>query len=121
MILMTHTPSLVTEQTIPAFGPYSATTISIDSALDQIVSSTAAISQAINGRSDPGSVADLISARLRAGSGATTGTLFVAHHKQLFAVSGVIAGVNEMVVHFADELNCLRIWPLASVIALIAD
>lgn len=122
MDLMTRPlAGLVTEQTIPAFGPYSATMVSLDSALEQIVSSTAVVSQAVDGHGDPHSVAQLISDRLGAGFGATTGTLFVFHHDQLFAASGVIVGVNEFVVQIADEHKNVHTWPLGRVIALIAD
>lgn len=122
MDLMTRTlAGLVAEQTIPAFGPYSATVVSLDSALDRIVSSTATIARAANGHSDPHSVAELISDRLGVGFGATTGTLFVFHREQLTAVAGVIVGVDDSVVQFADERKTLHIWPLNAVFALIAD
>lgn len=122
MDLMTREPAgLVTERTIPAFGPYSAGVVSLDSALDQIVSSTAAISRPVNGRSAPHVVAELISSRLSVESGAISATVFIADHTQLFAVSGVIVGVNGIVLQFADEHRHLRTWPLSAVIALIVD
>lgn len=100
MDLMTRTLArLVTEQTIPAFGPYSASVVSLDSALDRIVSSTAAISQVADGRGDPHSVATLISDRLGVGFGSTTVTLFVSRLR----------------MQYADERRNLHTWPLAEV------
>lgn len=122
MDLMTREPAgLVTEQAVPAFGPYSAAAVSLDFALDQIVSSAATISRAVNGHSAPHVVAELIASRLAIGFGAVSATVFFAHHEQLFAVSGVIVGVNEMAVQFADDHRHLRTWPLARAIALILN
>lgn len=121
MDLMTREPAgLVTEQSVPAFGPYSAGAVSLDSALDQIVSSTAAIARAVDGHTAPHAVAELISSRLSAESGITA-TVFIARRTQLFAASGVLVGVNDMVLQFADEQRRLRTWPLSAVIALIVD
>lgn len=121
MDLMTPTlAGLVTKQTIPAFGPYSASAVSLDTVLDQIVSSTAPIAQAANGHGDPRSVAELISDRLGIGFGSATVTLFISRHR-MTAVSGVVVGVNETVVQFADERRNLYTWPLTEVIALIVD
>lgn len=111
----------VSERDIPAFGPYSVAAVSLDLALDLIVSSTSPVAQAVNGHGDPRSVAELISGRLEAGLGATTAVLFALQHEQLFAVSGVVVGVNELVVEFADEHKHLHTWPLARLTALIAD
>ncbi|WP_032373184.1 hypothetical protein [Rhodococcoides fascians] len=122
MNLMTREPAgLVTERAVPAFGHYSAAAVSLDSALDQIVSSGAAIARAVNGHSAPHVVAELISSRLTVGFGAVSATVFFAHHEQIFAVSGVIIGVNEMAVQFADDYRHLRTWPLATAIALILN
>ncbi|WP_143542974.1 hypothetical protein [Rhodococcus sp. NCIMB 12038] len=122
MDLMTRTlAGLVAERTIPAFGPYSCNAVSLDSALDRLVSSTAPIAQAADGHGDPRSVAMLISDRVGVGFGATTGTLFVFHREQMTAVAGVIVGVDDSVVQFADQHRKLRTWPLTAVFALIAD
>lgn len=122
MNLMTREHAgLVAEQAIPAFGPYSAAAVSLDTALDRIVSSTAAISRAVNGHGAPYVVAELISSRLALGFGAVVATMFFAHHDQIFAVSGVIVGANQAVVQFADEHHRLRTWPMATAIALIVN
>lgn len=122
MNLVTDTlAQLVTEETIPAFGPYSVTTVSVDLALDLIVSSTSPVAQHVNGHGDPHSVAELISSRLGVGFGSTTAVLFAFHHDKLFAVSGVIVGVNEVAIQLADENKNLHTWPIARVFALIAD
>lgn len=122
MDLMTRTlAGLATEKTIPVSGPYSASPISLDAALDRLVSSTALVSQAVNGHRDPHSVATLISERLSVESGATIGTLFVFHREQMIAVTGVIVGVDDSVVQFADQHRDLHTLPLTAVFALIVD
>ncbi|GBF17812.1 hypothetical protein Br6_05219 [Rhodococcus sp. Br-6] len=122
MDLMTRTlAGLVTEHAIPAAGPYSASPISLDAALDRLVSSTAPVAEAVNGHRDPLSIAELISDRLGVGFGAATGTVFVFHREQMTAVTGVIVGVDDSVVQFADQHRNLHTWPLTTVFALIAN
>ena len=118
------TPSiagLVAADAIPAFGPFTVTAMSVDTAVDRIVSSTAPISKAVNGHRNPERVAELISSRLAAGKGAATATIFAAHHRPVTAISGVVVGVTDQVLQFADEHKNLHTWPVSTVIALIAD
>lgn len=121
-LLMTpSTTDLVTSDATPAFGPLSITAIPVDEAVDRIVSSTAPISKAVNGHRNPERIAELIRSRLADGNGATTATIFAARQRPITAISGVVVGVTDQVVQFADEHKSLRTWPIATVIALIAD
>lgn len=120
MDLMNPT-GLVTADTIHRCGPFSATPVSVDQAVDQLVSSQAPIARVLNGYRNPERVAELISSRLAVNGGTATATLFIARRLPIVSVSGVVVGVNERVVQFADEHKNLQAWPLLAVIALIAE
>ncbi|WP_137726178.1 hypothetical protein [Prescottella subtropica] len=122
MSTATITPAgLVTEKNIPAFGPYAATPVSPETVAEQVTASTAEVAQPVDGQHAAADVAALITNRIGAGFGAVAGTVFTTHHGHTFAMAGVIVGVNEVVVQFADENKNLHVVPLASAVAVILD
>lgn len=120
---------LVDDQSIPAVGPYIMQQVSNDTAQDWIAVSTAVISEVVNGSVDSGLVARLLTDRIGDGYGSVEGTVFVTHRNALgkidspigmmYAVQGVIVGVNEYAVQFADEHRNLHVLPISAVRGLI--
>lgn len=111
---------LVDEQSIPAVGPYMAQFISIEIFHDWIAASTnIAVSEVIDGREHAAQVATLLTGRIGNGYGAAFATVFVAHLRAFYAVQGIIVGVNEWSVQFADERRNLHVFPISAVRGLV--
>ncbi|NLG56403.1 MAG: hypothetical protein GX542_12295 [Rhodococcus sp.] len=116
----TLTPAgLVTEQTVLDFGSYSTVPVDADTACTQIVESSAVIATIVNGRENPAEIVELVTDRMGTGFGSAVGTVYANHHGRAHAMSGVIVGVNEMVVQFSDEHKRLHTVPLTSLFGLI--
>jgi hypothetical protein len=114
---VTHV-GLVTEATIPAFGPYSRAILHES---DAPKSAHGASVIAITADPEPvfaAAAGDLISTQIGSNFGAVSGSVIARHGGVLHEFSGVIVGVNDFVVQFADEDRALHVVPLGRLVGV---